>query len=361
MACRKFDAQVVHTPIDSPRGKLLEQFVCARITDMTGVDIALFDYDRHNALYYFAMNTDEHIYLRYGGRDERSPEVYLNLESLELALAKGLELHERYVAENPPGTKRPEPRFPGDIPMLKQEVVNWGRCVECHLIRDYELLEKEYDGTLNRFEDLFRYPDVRRIGIELDVPKGLVVLEATGAVAEAGMQAGDTIAAINGQPVYTFADLQHYYDKVPKNAKTIALKVERGGEEHDLTVTLPDEWWYTDLYHRYMTVDPNRYFSSRPLTTDEQAALGLDPEGFASEVTHVDPAAQVYMLHTLQEGDIVYSVDGVETKRITKRLDMHIKISLESGSSFKAGVIRDGEKMETTVGTYREHLRKPEV
>lgn len=340
---------------------LLEQFVCARITDMTGIDIGLFDYDRHNALYYFILNADEQIYLRYGGRDETSPDAYLNLESLELALEKGLELHRQYLAGELPATPRPEPQYPSDIPLLKQEVVNWGRCVECHLIRDYELLELEYNGEIDPLEDIYRYPDVRRIGIVLDVPKGLVVKEATGAAAAAGVRAGDLITALEGQTVYTFADLQHQYDKVPKTAESVAITVNRAGIRHALRIVLPEEWWYTDLYHRYLTVEPNPYFTSRPLTREEKVSLGLDPEGFASEVTDVDPAAQVYMLHTLEEGDIVYAVNGVETNPITERLDVHIRLAVESGDHFDAKLIRDGEKLEMSIGTYREHFRKPEV
>ena len=96
MAGRVFDAQVVQTPSSSKRGQLLSQYVCVRVPDMKGVDIGLFDYDRHNALYYFVMNADEHIYMRYGGRDETSPDAYLDLESLEIALQLGLEQHELY-------------------------------------------------------------------------------------------------------------------------------------------------------------------------------------------------------------------------------------------------------------------------
>lgn len=52
---RAFDAQVVLTKKSSPRGQLLSQYVCARITTMKNIDIGLFDFDRHNALYYFVM------------------------------------------------------------------------------------------------------------------------------------------------------------------------------------------------------------------------------------------------------------------------------------------------------------------
>ena len=79
MAGRAFDAQVVLSPTDSPRGKLLSQYVCARITRMDDIDIGLFERDWNNTLYYFMMNADEQIYMRYGGRDARSPDSYLNL------------------------------------------------------------------------------------------------------------------------------------------------------------------------------------------------------------------------------------------------------------------------------------------
>ena len=41
---------------------------------MDNVDIGLFEYDRNNTLYFFLMNADEQIYMRYGGRDGRSPD-----------------------------------------------------------------------------------------------------------------------------------------------------------------------------------------------------------------------------------------------------------------------------------------------
>ena len=47
--------------------------------------------------YFFMLNADEQIYMRYGGRDSQSPDTYLNLNSLELALKQGLELHRQYL------------------------------------------------------------------------------------------------------------------------------------------------------------------------------------------------------------------------------------------------------------------------
>ena len=322
------------------------------------MDIVLFDRDWHNALYYFAMNADEQIYLRYGGRDETSAEAYLNYEALELALELGLEQHAKARAGQLPAKPRPPPVYPNELPLLKEEIMDTGRCVECHLVGDYKLLEKEKAGTLDKLTDMFVYPDIKRIGIELDIPKGLIVKKATGAVADAGMKDDDLILAINGEPVLTFGDLQYDYNKVAKDAKTIALTVRRGEARQDFTVTLPAEWWYTDMYFRYWTVDPQPYFTSKPLTAERRKGLRLPEDGLAAEVVKVDPAAQVYNLHHLKVGDIITAIDGIERDDFTQNLDIYIKLHVDSGSKFTARYLRDGEAHDMAVSTYREHFRK---
>ncbi len=327
---------------------------------MHHVDIGLYDYDRHNALYYFIVNSDEQIYLRYGGRDDTGPDTYLNEGSFALALRQGLEQHTRYQNGDLAPTKRPEPFFAEQIPMLRADIIGMGRCVECHLIDDYQLLEKEAAGTLDKVQDMFSYPDIRRIGIHLDIPKGLVLERAEGAVAVAGMQAGDRIVAMQSTRLFTFGDLQHHYDKLPRFATAVQFTVERGGDERTLRVELPKEWWWTDLYHRFLTVDPKPFFSSRSLTVEEKVALKLEPDGLASVVQEVETEAKVYMLHELEPGDIIYEVDGVQVDRFTQNLDLYIKLNTESGDSFDVKLLRGGKTMELSVSTYREYFRKPE-
>lgn len=84
------------SPKDSALGKQLDQYVCVRIVRMDDIDVGLFERDWNNAIYFFALNADEQIYLRYGGRDAASADTYLNLNSLELALKTGLELDRQY-------------------------------------------------------------------------------------------------------------------------------------------------------------------------------------------------------------------------------------------------------------------------
>ena len=297
------------SPKSTSRGKLLSQYVCVRITRMDQVDIGLFEHDRHNTLYYYILNADEQIYMRYGGRDFESPDTYLNLQSIELALAKGLELH----AKSPAKVPRPAADFAKNYPLLVERTFARGQCVECHLIGDFQNLHREQAKTLDHMTHLYRSPDIKTIGIYLDVPKGLVVGKAEGAVAAAGMQPGDRILAVSGTPVYTFADLQHRYDKTDRRtAKQVVFSVERGGLSRDLTVQLPPRWWWYDVTYRQSSVDPRLYFACQPLSAEEKQQRQLTPAGLACRVTRVDNFAVTMKSHSLLVGDIVYAVNGVD-------------------------------------------------
>jgi hypothetical protein len=348
----------VLSPKDSPRGKLMSQYVCVRIPRMDNVDIGLFEHDRYNTLYFYILNADEHIYMRYGGRDATSQDAYLNLNSLELALQKGLELHDRYQKGEIKKAARPRPMFPREIPLLVERTFARNNCVECHLIGDFQLQQREEDNKLDKIVEMFRSPDVKTIGIYLDVPKGLVVKEARDAVAAAGMKAGDQITAINGRTVYTFADLQHAYDKVERTAKNIRLTVEREGAPVELAVALPVRWWYSDIRYRQLTVDPRVYFESRPLTEEEKQANGLDPAGFASSVKYVDNFAEMLKSHELKIGDIVYAVDGVSRDDFANTAEFYIRLRKKAGDSVTLGVIRDGKRLEMPLKTFRMSFRK---
>src|SRR6516165_3820876 len=191
MEGRVFDAQVVLSPKDSPLGKVLSEYVCARVVRMDDVDIGLFDRDWNNAIYFFVLNADEQIYMRYGGRDSASPDTYNSLESLEIALKQGLALHEQYLKGEWKAPDQPKPLYPRQIPLLVERTFARHACVECHLIGDFQNIQREREGTLDKLTHLYRSPDIKTVGIELDVPKGLVLKQAGGAVAAAGMKAGD--------------------------------------------------------------------------------------------------------------------------------------------------------------------------
>jgi len=336
----------------------MQQFVLARITTMTGIDIALFDYDRHNSIYFFILNADEQIYLRYGGRDAEDAGTYHGLDSLELALKAGLRQHTLYNAGKLPKQPRPTPIYPQEIASLKREVIERNRCVECHLIGDYKAQDEEAADKLDKRRTMYPSPDLKTLGIHLDAPKGLVVGKAEGAAQSAGMQPGDLITAFNRTPVFTFGDLQYRYGKLERDARQIALTIERSGKAKTLALKLPVEWWYTDTSYRYWTIEPMVYFTTKPLMSDQRRKLGFRPDGFAGEVVECDPLGESLKLHTLKPGDIVYAVDGVEASKLTRNLELYIKLTARAGESVKLKLLRNGQPMEIRLKTYRQYFRK---
>jgi serine protease Do len=336
----------------------MSQYVCVRIPRMDNVDIGLFDYDRYNTLYFFILNADEQIYMRYGGRDATSQDSYLSLESLELALKKGLELHEDYQAGKIKRAERPKPQFPQEIPMLVERTTANNACVECHLIGDFQLAQREKEGTLDKITDMFRSPDLKTIGVHLDVPKGLLLKDAQGAVQAAGMKPGDRITAVDGTAVWTFADLQYHYDKVPRTAKQVRFTVEREGQSVELATALPIRWWWTDVRYRQLTVDPRMYFRSKALKDVQKKELDLPSDGFASEVTSVDSFASVMKSHELRVGDIIFGVDDVQRDEYADTADFYIRLRKTAGDSVMLDVIREGKRMKMSLKTFRMSFRK---
>ncbi len=225
------------------------------------------------------------------------------------------------------------------------------------MIGDFQNIQREQAGTLDKLTHLYRSPDIKTIGIQLDVPKGLVVKEAQGAVQAAGMKPGDRITKWNGAPVWTFGDVQYRYDKVDRQAKQIQIAVDRGGTSIDLTVALPDRWWWTDLRFRQSSVDPRLDFEDRPLTDAEKQKLGLKP-GFASQVKYVAEFAKIRKTHELRAGDIIVSVDGVEHDEMANTAELFIKLRRKAGASVMLDVIRDGQHIQMPLKTYVLSFRK---
>jgi hypothetical protein len=351
---RAFDAQVVLSPPDSKLGQLLQQYVCARVTNMDSIDLGLFDFDRHNALYYFILNADEQIYMRYGGRDAESATSYLNLRSLELALEEGLKMH---ASGEIPETERPQPLFARDMPLLSKRTLRQGACVECHLIADFQNIQKELDGDLDRVREMYQSPDIKTIGIHLKVPSGLVVDAALGPAAEAGLRSGDTITHVNGTRVRTFGDLQYYYDKVPRDSDNVSLGILRDAEPHILDVPLPERWWLTDLEYRHWTVDPIVFFQTKPLSREQKAALSVPLDGFAGEVTERERFHD-FASPPIKVGDIIYGVDEVFEDELANTPELHIKLRHRAGSRMKLHVLRGQERFLSELTTQRQNFRK---
>ncbi len=67
------------------------------------------------------------------------------------------------------------------------------------------------------------------------IEQGLLVENAAGPAAKAGIQPGDVVLAINGRPVQSMDEIKRILDTKPKS---VALLVQRDGEKIFLPVNL---------------------------------------------------------------------------------------------------------------------------
>ncbi len=328
---------------------MLEQFECVRVTDLTGIDVGHFDFDRDLTVFMFILNADEDIYLRYGGRDDGSADTYLNTESLIRALQQGLDLHQRFQAGEWQSAPRAEPRFPRDYPQIKREQVDQGNCVHCHMIGAGDTRTQQSAGTLDKLVDLWVYPDIKRLGLELDVREGLELKKVTAAGKQAGLRKRDQITSVAGEPVYSFADLQYALHRLPREAQAVSIGVQRRDELLELSVELAENWRVTRIGRRsnLHALTPFPEFWGRELEVREKRDLGLDADAFACEVTK-------FWVNTngkragLRVGDIVYAVDGVRSSPLTAHPSVYIRLHYETGDRPTLHVVRGRQQLELT-------------
>ena len=75
----------------------------------------------------------------------------------------------------------------------------------------------------------------------------------------------------------------------------------------------------------------------------------------------IDPANKALAVHDLKKGDIVYAVNGVESDALTSNFEAYMKLTAVAGEKLRLELIRDGERIEMEVATYRESFRKQEL
>ena len=143
-----------------------------------------------------------------------------------------------------------------------------------------------------------------------------------------------------------------------RRADKMQITVDRGGQSVDLTVALPPRWWWTDLRFRQSSVEPRPYFEDRPLTDEEKRKQGLKPDSFASQVKYVAEFAKIMKTHELKVGDIIAAVDGVDRDEFANTAELFIKLRKVPGDSVTLDVIRDGQRLQMPLKTYRMNFRK---
>lgn len=350
---------------DKKLADLLDKFVCVRIVQANGMDLATFafDFDMTSAVVF--LNADKTVYGRYGSRATRKTEGDNTLEGLRKAMQGALDLHKDYpknkkalAGKQPPEPKHPTPekypklkgRFTANLqppPKLRPS------CIHCHMVGEARRAEARKAAGKWTDELLFPYPRPDVLGVTLD-PKerALVKRVAAGSVAaKAGLKAGDHILELEDQRTLSIADVQWVLHRAKTGTK-LSARVQRGEKVYLLKLPLADGWRRSDDPHwRVSTWELRRMglggLFLQDMTAKERKAAGLGEGVLALRVQHVGAFAphNVAQKAGFRRGDVVVSVGGRDDKLTEMGLIARSLQKHKPGDTLSFVVLRGGKRL----------------
>ncbi len=173
---------------------------------------------------------------------------------------------------------------------------------------------------------------------KLDKPEGALVanVEAGGPAEQAGLQTGDVIRKVDGQPIVASGDLPALIGQAAPGAK-VRLEIWRHGQREELTAKLGDAGEKTTRVARAdAAVGKGQLgLALRPLQPQERREAGVE-HGLLVEDAN-GPAA----LAGVQPGDVLMAVNGTPVRSVEQVREVMAK----SDRSVALLIQRDGNKI----------------
>ncbi len=331
----------MYAQLARPEQELLElekQFVRLRFINMANVDVGKFEFDFDTTFAVMVLNKDGQVISRYGGRDATSPESFITLPSLQKALERSLELHEKAQKGEVELPKALKSRAAESYPFIAKVAA---RCVHCHDVASAQALEIFDSPTFSLKEDIWIHPEPISLGLDLDPDDGVTLRKVLGMAKEAGLAQGDRILSVNDVPVSTYTDIQYQLHRLPTDTKSVKVTVKG---KNPMTLKLEAYWKHSDITWRRLGIrlSPSAGFGGSPLSTEEKMALELPKDGFATKVSFLNfPKPEGTRL---EEGDVIFSVNGVEKSELTQHAALYINLVHQLGEVVQLGLLRNGKR-----------------
>ncbi len=362
-ACQEFDDDVARR--DPAIRDLLDQFVCVRIVQANTLDLAHFQNDFDLSFAAYLMAPDLTVYGRFGTRSARPEPEDITLAGLRRAMEGALELHRQGPAARPglAGKQVTPSRFrtPRDYPTLAgkygERIDYEGKtaqsCLHCHQVREAERLVHRTAGEPIPDAVLFPYPDPAVLGLKLDPTAAATVerVEPASVAARAGLQVGDQVTTLAGQPLLSIADVQWALHGTAGGATRVPARVRRGTETLDLTLDLPDGWRRRgDLSWRATTWDLRRMGLGglwvEDLSDDRRRAAGLPADTMALRIKHIGEYGDhaVAKRAGILKDDVIVGYDGQSGRMTESEVLAHALQRRRPGDAVDLIVLRDGAR-----------------
>lgn len=364
ISCMELDGDVV--TLKGGLESLADQFICARIINANTLDLSLFQFDYDVSFAALFFNGDRTLYGRFGTRaqkDSRAKDV--TLEGFKKALEGALELHRGYPANKASlAGKQGRPmtaKTPLDYPMLNEKYkpeLDWagkvvGSCIHCHMLRDAERTTLRSTGRPLPEELIYPSPLPQSIGLTLDKNEKALIknVDANSPAAAAGLQAGDSLVTLEGQPLISMADMQWVLDHAPASGPLKAA-ILRDGKPVELTLTLPAGWRaQQDISWRPTTWGFRGMIGgllTEDLGDDLRKERGLDNNSLALLIKHVGqfgPHAAAKAAG-FQINDLIVELDGKTARTTESAMLGNLIQNKKTGDKVKAVVLRNNQRVE---------------
>jgi serine protease Do len=367
-ACHDFDEQVVER--DPKVRELLDRFVCVRIPQGNHLDLSQFQFDYDMSFAVMYLHHDGTILGRFGTRTgQKNEEEDMHLAGFAESMTRAAELHQNIDRLRPALAAKRGPAssvaVPEEFPSLKgkysdridYEANTAKSCIHCHQIREAQRLTYRTAGEPVPDALLFPWPGLSVLGLKADprTATTITAVQPASIAGKAGVQPGDRLASMNGQPLVSVADAQWVLQQSGDSGQ-IALEVQRGNQTVGLTLDLPKGWRRTaDISWRVTTWDLRRMAFGgmvlEPMTDAERAELNLPADKLALRVKHVGQYGEHARAKQagFVKGDIVVSFDGRTQPQTESELLAYGMQQKRTGDKIEIGVLRDGVKKTFTV------------
>lgn len=365
LACAGIDAQVLKRA-ESDLASLLDQFVCVRVINANALDLARFQFDYDLSFSAMFFNGDGTIYGRYGSWQHQRDGQNTTIGGYQRALEEALALHRIYPANQLALAGKqggPIPfKTPVEIPLLASKYktdLDWeGKvvpsCVHCHQIGDAIRASYREQKKAIPAEWIYPLPAPETIGLTLAANEAARVesVAAGSSAAKAGLQPGDELVSLAGQPLISIADVNWALHRAPESGG-LSVVIKRGSETRALRLTLQANWRAKSDISRRVGTWPMRGMAIgglvlEDLTDAQRSGRGIEQEGLALFVKHVGQYGKNAAAKKagFQKDDVIVEIAGRSNRITESELIGYLLNSHQPGEQVKAVVLRGSERVE---------------
>jgi len=346
-------AQTLDEQVSQPASasvELQKRFVCVRVIQMNGINLDQFQFDPDLSLAAVFMNADGTVYGRYGTRasvDRRSMS-HISHASFEKAMERALQLHsdfpnnrEELAGKHGPAVKV---KFAEDLPKMKPFPGNVAACIHCHMVGEARVEEAKEQGKVT-LSDIWMYPLPENVGLKLDTDDGLLVKSvANGSpAAAAGIQSGDDLLRLDGQPLTSQGDVQWALHHAAVETE-LPVTINRNGKTIETSLSLTGDWKRSPTTWRasveglriHMRLRPNLYKQKQGVAADEMGLLVQYPRGPATKAG-------------LRNEDMIVAINGRKDFLLESDVLKYVYLSDPRPRELELTVLRKDQQFETVL------------